>query len=156
MYSDILVPVDGSEEVMSAVGHAFDHAERYDSTVHALYVVDESSSGSGLIGAEGGSALEELRQKGERATDTIARRGRERDIEMTTAVRKGLPHRGILEYADENDIELLIMSSHGRSGMNRFLFGSVTERVLRITDRPVLVVSRLDDESEEKSESDEE
>lgn len=150
MYSDILVPVDGSDEVMGAVEHAFDHAKTYGSTVHALYIVDESSSGSGLIGAESGSAMEQLRQKGERATEEIAKRGRENDVEVTTAVRKGLPHRGILDYTDEHDIDLLVMSSHGRSGMNRFLFGSVTERVLRITDRPILVVSRLDDTENEE------
>jgi nucleotide-binding universal stress UspA family protein len=150
MYTDILVPVDGSDEVMGAVEHAFDHATTHESTVHALYVVDESSSGSGLIGAESGSAMEQLRQKGEQATEMIAKRGRENDVEVTTAVRKGLPHRGILAYADEHDTDLLVMSSHGRSGMNRFLFGSVTERVLRVTDRPVLVVSRLDDTENEE------
>lgn len=150
MYSDILVPVDGSDEGLGAVEHAFDHAETYNSTVHGLYIVDESSSGSGLIGAESGSTMEQLRQQGERATEEIAKRGRENDVEVTTAVRKGLPHRGILEYADEHDIDLLVMSSHGRSGMNRFLFGSVTERVLRMTDRPVLVVNRLDDTENEE------
>jgi nucleotide-binding universal stress UspA family protein len=151
MYSDILVPVDGSEEVMSAVEHAFDHAERYGSTVHALYVVDESKSGSGLIGAGSTSAIEQLRKNGEQATESIAKRGRENDIDVITAVREGLPYKGIIEYADEHDVDLLVMSTHGRSGMNRFLFGSVTERVLRITDRPVLVVSRLDeDESDEE------
>lgn len=150
MYSDILVPVDGSEEVMSAVDHAFGHAERYDSTVHALYIVDKSSGGSGLIGAGSGSTLEQLRQSGEQATDSVAKRGREKDVNIVTEVREGLPYKGILEYADEHDVDLLVMGSHGRSGMNRFLFGSVTERVLRMTDRPVLVVSRLDEDKLEE------
>lgn len=61
---------------------------------------------------------------------------------VETAVREGVLYETIIDYADENGVALLVMSSHGQSGVSRFVFGSVTERVVRLSDRPVLVVSR--------------
>jgi nucleotide-binding universal stress UspA family protein len=142
MYDDILIPTDGSEEVETAIEHAFDLAETYDATVHALYIVDDSRGGAGLMGADTESAMSELRTMGEEAVNAIATRGREAGLTVETAVREHLPHEGILHYADDNDIDLLVMSSRGRSGVSRFVFGSVTERVVRLSERPVLVVSR--------------
>lgn len=142
MYDDILIPTDGSEAVETAIVHAFDLADRYDATVHALYVVDDSRGGAGLMGVDAQATVSELRTMGEGAVDTIATHGEERGLAVETAVNEGLPHEGILDYADDNDISLVVMSSRGRSGVSRFVFGSVTERVVRLSDRPVLVVSR--------------
>jgi nucleotide-binding universal stress UspA family protein len=142
MYDDILIPTDGSEEVETAIEHALELAETYDATVHALYVVDDSRGGAGLMGADTESAASELRTMGEEAVGAIATRGREIGLTVRTEVREDLPHEGILDYADDHDIDLLVMSSRGRSGVSRFVFGSVTERVVRLSGRPVLVVSR--------------
>jgi nucleotide-binding universal stress UspA family protein len=142
MYDDILIPTDGSEEVETAIEHAFELAGTYGATVHALYVVDSSRGGAGLMGADTKSATSELRARGEDAVDTIASRGEEAGLTMKTEVREALPHEGILDYADDHDIDILVMSSRGRSGVSRFVFGSVTERVVRLSGRPVLVVSR--------------
>jgi nucleotide-binding universal stress UspA family protein len=142
MYDDILVPTDGSEEVETAIEHALELAGTYDATIHALYVVDDSRGGAGLMAADTASATSELRTIGEEAVDTIATRGEEHGLTVTTEVREDLPHEGILDYAEEHGIDLLVMSSRGRSGVSRFVFGSVTERVVRLSGRPVLVVSR--------------
>lgn len=149
MYQDILIPTDGSEEVLTAVEHAFELAETYDATVHALYVVDNSRGGTGLMGADTESAASGFRSIGEEAVADIATRGEEAGLTVKTEVRDALPHEGILDYADEHDVDLLVMSSRGRSGVSRFVFGSVTERVVRLSNRPVLVVSRgVPDEEE--------
>lgn len=145
MYEDILVPTDGSEEVSAAIEHGFDLATKYQATVHALYVVDDSRGGSGLLNADSGSILARLREEGNRAVDEVVERGANADIDVVSEIREDLPHEGILGYIDDHDIDLVVMSSHGRSGVSRFLFGSVTERVLRLTDRPVLVVGRRTD-----------
>lgn len=144
MYDDILIPTDGSEEVSAAIDHGFDLATKYEATIHALYVVDDSRGGSGLMNADGESAGSQLRNEGQRAVDDIAARGADADLDIVREVREDLPHEGILGYIDDHDIDLVVMSSHGRSGVSRFLFGSVTERVLRLTDRPVLVVGRTE------------
>jgi nucleotide-binding universal stress UspA family protein len=142
VYDDILIPTDGSEEVETAIEHGFELAGAYDATVHALYVVDDSRGGAGLMGSDTTSATAELRRVGEEAVGVIATRGEETGLTVRTEVREALPHEGILDYADEHDIDLLVMSSRGRSGVSRFVFGSVTERVVRLSGRPVLVVSR--------------
>jgi nucleotide-binding universal stress UspA family protein len=142
MYDDILIPTDGSEEVETAIEHAFELAGTYDATVHALYVVDNSRGGTGLMGSDTASAPSELRTIGEEAINGIATRGEESGLTIKTEIHEALPHEGILNYADEHDIDLLVMSSRGRSGVSRFVFGSVTERVVRLSGRPVLVVSR--------------
>jgi nucleotide-binding universal stress UspA family protein len=149
MYDDILIPTDGSDEVETAIEHGFELAETYDATIHALYVVDDSRGGAGLMGSDTTSAVSELRTIGEEAVEAIAARGGDIGTTVKTEVRQDLPHEGILDYADEHDISLLVMSSRGRSGVSRFVFGSVTERVVRLSRRPVLVVSRgsPDDES---------
>lgn len=142
MYDVILLPTDGSEAVETAIEHAFDLAITYDARVHALYVVDDTRAGAGLMGVDADDTVAQLRTVGEEAVDTVAARGDEHDLTIETAVWEGVPYESIIDYADENDVDLLVMSSHGRSGVSRFVFGSVTERVIRLSDRPVLVVSR--------------
>jgi nucleotide-binding universal stress UspA family protein len=61
-------------------------------------------------------------------------------VDIETVLRQGAPHTTILEYADEADVDLIVMGTHGRSGIHRYLLGSVTERVVRTADAPVLTV----------------
>lgn len=142
MYDDILLPTDGSEEALTAVEHGFGLAELSGARIHALYVVDNTRGGTGLLGADTESVSSQLRTVGEEALAEITARGEAAELTVQSAVREGLPHEEILDYADEHDIDLLVMSSRGRSGVSRFVFGSVTERVVRLSERPVLVVSR--------------
>jgi nucleotide-binding universal stress UspA family protein len=65
-------------------------------------------------------------------------------------VAQGAPHRAILDYVDEQDIDLIVMGTHGRTGLDRYLLGSVTEKVVRLSDAPVLTV-RMPAESADES-----
>ena len=67
-------------------------------------------------------------------------RAREAGLTATTAVQQGSPARTLLEYADEQGVDLLAMGTHGRTGPRRLVLGSVTERVVRHADVPVLAV----------------
>lgn len=140
MYDDLLVPTDGSDKVAAALDHALELATTYEATVHALYVVDDSRGNTGLMGVGGRDPLEPLRKEGEAAVEAVASQAREAGVDVTTAVRQHTPHEGIRDHAAEQDVDLIIMGSRGHAGLWRALFGSVTERVLRVTDRPVLVV----------------
>jgi len=62
------------------------------------------------------------------------------DVPVRTALLRGQPYEEILEYAAEVDVDLIVMGTEGRSGLDRFMIGSVTERVLRTTDVPVMAV----------------
>ena len=152
MYGRILVPTDGSEVAETAVDHALKLAERYGAELHALYVVDVDSM-SLALGAEQLDRIEqgqfgemdEVRERAEAATGHVADRAAERGLDVVEHVSSGRPHEKIADYAADNGIDLVVMGSHGRSGVTRALLGSVTERTLRATDAPVLVVNAGDD-----------
>ncbi|WP_178915960.1 universal stress protein [Natronomonas gomsonensis] len=153
MYEKILVPTDGSETAENAVEHALDIAEKYGAEVHALYVVDVDSMSLSL-GAEQVDRLqqgqfdemEEVKAKAEEATGYVADRARAHGLKAVEHIAGGQPHGVVAEYAEDHDIDLVVMGSHGRSGVKRALLGSVTERTLRSTHVPVLVVDVREDE----------
>lgn len=152
MYDRILVPTDGSPGTSRVLTHAVGLAERFGATLHGLYVLDARNRG-----LEGGmdALRESLRSEGEHATERVRARAEDAGVDVTTALREGTPHEEILEYAEAEGIEAIVMGTHGRSGVGRVLLGSVTERVVRLSPVPVLTVglSPEDPEIEEAAEA---
>jgi nucleotide-binding universal stress UspA family protein len=140
MIETVVVATDGSESVQRAVGVALDLAERFDAEVHALYVVDagEVDSSPDAVRDEVRSALEDQGEDAIEAVTGLAER------EVHTAVREGRPPVEISEYAREVDADVVATGTRGRHGENRFLVGSVAERVVRTCPVPVLTVRQLD------------
>ena len=144
MFETVVIATDGSQSVQRAVDVALDLAARFDAEVHALYVVDAGDVES---------SPEEIRSE---LRDALSDRGREalsavesragRDV--VTAVREGRPASEITAYAREVDADLVATGTRGRHGENRFLIGSVAERVVRTCPVPVLTVRQLADEGE--------
>jgi nucleotide-binding universal stress UspA family protein len=143
MYDDILVPTDGSPAADAAVDHAVTLADRFDATVHALYVVDATAYSAIEAGTD--IVAEALETEGKDAVSRIAAAADEADISVIESVVSGTAYGSILEYADDHDIDLIVMGTHGRRGIDRYLLGSVTERVVRSANQPVLTV-RLDED----------
>ena len=142
MYDDVLVPTDGSPAADAAVEHAVRLADRFDSTINALYVVDATAysaleSGTDLVS-------DALEGEGEDAVARIAEAADDEGLPVIEAVVSGTAYRSILEYADEEGIDMIVMGTHGRQGIDRYLLGSVTERVVRSADQPVLTVRQPD------------
>ena len=144
MYDDILVPTDGSPASDAAIDHAIDLADRYGARLHALYVVDGSAYSTLEAGSE--VVIDALEAEGEQATDRVADAAAAAGVETTTTVTSGTAYRAIREYADEQAIDMIVMGTHGRKGLDRYLLGSVTERVVRTADVPVLTVRQSGDE----------
>jgi len=147
MYKRILIPTDGSDVAQAAVDQALNLAEKYDAEVHALFIADVDAVAYGLgteqvdrIRQGKFSEMEELREDAEAATGHVADRGEPLGITVHEHHAGGKPHQVIANYAEEHDIDLIVMGSHGRAGVRRALLGSVTERTLRSTHVPVLVV----------------
>lgn len=140
MYEQILIPTDGSDGVLEALDHGIDLAERYGADVHVLYVVDQRQ----FLGAPDDvqtELRENLHAEGEAAVDAVEERLAEAALEATSAIRVGVPHTDILEYVDEAGIDMVVMGTHGRTGRDRLSnLGSVTERVVKGSTVPVLVV----------------
>ncbi|MEM4782184.1 MAG: universal stress protein [Halalkalicoccus sp.] len=147
MYDTILVPTDGSEVAEIAVEHALDLAEKYDATLHALYVVDTDAMDLSLgteqvdrIRAGQFGEMEELQRDARNATGRVMKQADERGIPTIEHIAAGRPHRVITNYAEKEGVDMIVMGSHGRGGVKRVLLGSVAERVLRTARIPVLVV----------------
>jgi nucleotide-binding universal stress UspA family protein len=138
-FDTIVIATDGSESVRRAVSVALDLADRFDATVHALYVVDEG---------EVASSPERVRDEMRDALDESGITALESVVDATerpvaTAVREGRPATKIREYALDHDADVVAMGTRGRHGENRFLIGSVAERVVRTCPVPVLTVRQL-------------
>jgi len=137
MYERILLPTDGSEGSAAAADHAIDLATRYGASLHVVYVVDtELVPDSGTF-----NLYVALEGAGETAVEDIAVRARDAGVEsVESSIEQGRPHRAILEYADEHAVDLVVMGTHGRTGIERYLLGSVAEKVVRTCPVPVLTV----------------
>jgi len=163
MYNNILYPTDGSQESEAVLDHVRDLAETYDARVHILFVVDSKHSKSsmtlqrdedgtwstGMVSRSQGESrnsmsrdevdvLEVLQREGETLIQEISAELHDEGYKTATACKKGKPHQVINTYAADNDIDLIAMGTHGRSGVSRQLIGSVTEKVIRTSKTPVL------------------
>jgi nucleotide-binding universal stress UspA family protein len=140
MYGDVLLPTDGSSGTEKVIDHALAVADE-DTAVHTLYVVDKRH----IMAADDDSKAEvrrSLEEEGERAVDDVQVRIEDAGLTCTTARQEGIPHRAIVEYARDNDIDLVVMGTHGRTGRADVAgLGSTTERVVENDDVPVLVVT---------------
>lgn len=145
MYERILVPTDGSEATTKTLDHALGVAAP-DATVHALYVVDRRL----YLAAEKDEqddVRDRLHQEGSDAVEAVAAYVGE-DAEVVTAVEEGIPHKRIVEYAEEAGLDLVAIGTHGKTGRERMVgLGSVTEEVVERSGVPTLVVRIDDDQS---------
>ncbi len=138
MFDHILVPTDGSDCAQAAVGYAADLATRYDARVHALSVADSRTLGTA---PQADQIRKEREEIAERTCNDLSTSG----VSTERAVRTDIPHKAILQYATEQDIDLIVTGTHGRTGVERYLLGSVTEKVIRLSDVPVLTVKAEED-----------
>jgi nucleotide-binding universal stress UspA family protein len=148
-YDDILVPTDGSTAATAAVEPACEIAAQFDSRLHALNVVNLGDVATGSEYTLPTDLIDTLEAQGEKVTERIAARARESGVETVTQVVDGFPAADILDYAEENDIDLIVMGTAGRTGLNRFIMGSTTERLIRHADMPVLAVNARDQRVDE-------
>jgi nucleotide-binding universal stress UspA family protein len=150
MYKRILVPTDGSECSEQGVRHAVKLASRIGATLHFLYVVEPlPAAAAGGLGPDGGIGLayyaddyfKAARQAGTAALDAARRLARRANVRATGEVAgPANPSNTIIRTAQRRRADIIVMASHGRSGLQRFVLGSVTEGVMRLSSSPLLVV----------------
>ena len=140
MYENILVPTDGSKGAKRGAEHAIDLAKRYDATVHVLYVLDERIHGGTPALSSDEVFFEKLEDDGRDVLAKISSEVEYAGLDATTSCVRGVPYEKILEYADENDVDLIAMGTSGRSGLDRYLLGSTTAKTVRRSEIPVLSV----------------
>jgi len=138
MFETVVIATDGSESAQRGVQTAIDLADRFDGTVHALYVLNE---------AERDHDPEEVTDPIEDIGDEALGFVREQaNGDVETAIREGDPTTEIIEYAAEIDADVIAIGTRGRHGDHAFLLGSVAEAVVREAPIPVLTVRQLGDD----------
>ena len=138
----ILVPTDGSPQAREALDYAM--AEFPDATFIAITVLNPADMSMG--GTEMGMAsyayqwMEAEEERAEERFEELRSLAADRGVALEGETVLGLPARAIIEYAEENEIDQVVMGSHGRDGVSRILLGSVAETVVRRSPCPVTVV----------------
>jgi nucleotide-binding universal stress UspA family protein len=140
-FKKILIATDGSENAEKAALYGMDIAKATGAEIHALYVVSTEHAGTARTVMGWTEAFEEyLANKGGAATGHVENLGKEAGIKVEPVYLRGSPAEKILEYAEENNIDLIVMGTQGITGIKKFLIGSVAENVLRHSKVPVMIV----------------
>ena len=145
----LLVPTDGSDNAAAAVPHAAALATASAAAVDVLNVVDLQAAGGPFnVGGLDTAFIERLETRGGDAVETIAENIADAapEISVNTAVERMTDIHGaaagIRAYVEANDIDLVVMGSHGRSNLRRGLLGSVASVVLQTVDIPIVIVKQ--------------
>ncbi len=139
-YRNIMIATDGSENSERAIYHGIEIAKLSGAAVYALYVVDTQSTISENWTAGKEIIYEVMRNDGEKAVSIIKKIGEASGVEVKEVVLDGYPSNEIIEFAENNNIDLIVMGTLGKTGLERFLMGSVAEKVVRNSKVPVMVV----------------
>lgn len=134
MYRDILLATDGSDSAQRATDHAIELADRFDATLHIVSVSEEGAQ----------QTRDKMRADPEEEATTAIERAKEtaenHGFETATTVGRGIPQEEIITIAETNDIDMIIMGTVGRTGLDHVLMGSVAEEVIRNASVPVVTV----------------
>lgn len=139
---NILLATDGSENVMNAVEWTIGLAKENNATVIALYVIPPSGISLAMRGEMWAKGLHEhLREEGEKATEHVVDLGKKEGVNVGSVIIEDRnPTDGIVEFASDNDVDLIMMGTLGKTGLDHILLGSVAENVVRHSKKPVLVI----------------
>ena len=148
MFQKLLVPLDGSAPAEKALDLALDMARCYGGEVTVLQVLEEALDVGAAAIARAASmatgstdqAMGIMRQQAEAYLRDIAQARIDTGVRLLTVVMSGIAADTILRFAKEHGNDLIVMATHGRSGLSRLAFGSVTEDVLRRATCPVVVI----------------
>jgi nucleotide-binding universal stress UspA family protein len=154
LFKKILIATDGSERVKKAITCAIELAKLYGAELHAVYVMDikadcarslytdRSTGGLKRILREEGHCADIYRKEGETATKYIENIAKDEGLDIKKWITEGHPAEEILKLAQVQSIDLIVMGTLGRSGIEKFLLGSVADKVIRNSRIPVLTVRK--------------
>ena len=142
MFEKILVATDGSEHGTKAAKAAVELAKLSGGTVTAIYVADTSRTSHLPDDMLIFSIRELLLKEGKEAVHQVEKLAKDAGVNFEMTVAEGNPGSEIIGYAEKSGMDIIIMGTVGRTGLDRFLLGSVAEKVVRNSKIPVLTVPR--------------
>lgn len=142
IFRKIMIATDGSEEVKKAVNTAIEIAELTTAKLYAVHVISMGFYSMTLpTDKDRNKAFQQrIESEGKEATAFVENAGKTANVEVESAILRGSPAEEILGFAERNDIDLIVMGTLGRTGIKGYLIGSVAEKVVRHSKKPVLVV----------------
>ena len=138
LFEKILIATDGSEKNQTAVRKGLELARESGASTYVLYVIDMTPYPPSQTDFFPDEVYNALKNEGEKAVEHVKQMADGMKIE--THVLSGRPAHVISEFAGKNDVDLIVAGYQGKSGLDRLLLGSVSERILRLADCMVLVV----------------
>lgn len=146
MYDTILIPFDGSDEAVKSAEHGIELAASVGATVHALYVIDLPGTPRTVYVRDDEDELrEEYRDYGEEATAEICDLASEAGVDCDTVIKTGSPAEEIVEYAEDEGLDAIVIGSAFRGKIGALL-GGTTDRVVRTSSVPVITTRMTIDE----------
>ncbi len=140
MYDKILMPNDGSQKTKRAINEAIKIAKLSGAELHTVFVIDTAALDSLPETGFWNQTKDMLNKEGIEANKKVKEKSKSHGVKCVSSILSGKPHEKIINYADENNIDLIVMGTSSKKGMEKFLLGSVAEKVLRSSEKPVLVV----------------
>ena len=140
VYDHVIVPTDGSEAAGEAAEHGIRQAAAHGAQLVFLAVVE--LSGTAAPEARDDDAVSERREARREEVTSLVEEAESAGVEAEGVVETGVPSRVITEQAVTRGADLVVMSTNARSGVGRFLYGSITERVIHDGETPVLAIQR--------------
>ncbi len=138
----ILFPTDFTEGSKNALPYAVDMAKTYGAKLYLMHVIYDIATASGLHvpHASVDQMYSELQETAKKELERFGLRDREGLKDVEFSINRGVPYEEILKFAKDNNIDLIVIGTHGRKGLDRVLFGSTAERVVRNSSCPVMTV----------------
>ena len=140
MYKKILVPTDGSEFAKKAQQHALFLANASGAEIFAVSVTENNFVNGLPLDDEIYQLNQILKERSEENLKEFDDLNKNDDLKITHIIREGSPAKVILEVAKDEDIDLIVMGSSGKSGFDRFIMGSVADKVVNSAKCAVLVI----------------
>lgn len=141
VFKKILIATDGSAGAKKAADAGIEIARMSGAKVHASYVIDTSTYSSVPKDPRWEEAMySQFRELGKEATSYVEEKAKEAGVEVEAVLLEGHPAEEIINFAERNEVDLIVLGSLGKSGIERFLMGSISEKVVRNAKIPVLVV----------------
>jgi nucleotide-binding universal stress UspA family protein len=139
--NQILVPTDFSENAEHAVDYAIALAKECSAKLHLLHTpVVPAYLLMDLSYSPGPEAVTRILNDAQEALDRQSKTIRNAGVDHYSVIREGTVHEVVRDYANEHEVDLIILGTHGRSGVAKLMYGSVTERVLKTAHTPIIVV----------------
>jgi len=137
-----MIATDGSEAVKKAVDTAIEFAKMNNAKLYAVYVISYERISPAYPKDVGWdkALLDYFREEARGATSYVEKAGEAAGVNVEPVILDGSPANELVDFAEKNNIDLIVMGTLGKTGLNRFLLGSVAQNVVRHTKQPVLVV----------------